>query len=583
MSRRFRTSLAGLVLLCAVAIAGCGRDEPDAQAPVAATAEDAAALPAGAFGVQRVEVDDFEGRPAALLTFSAALATGQKFDELASVTTDAGAPVTGSWVLDEDAKRLRFPYLDADKTYKVTLKPGLSAADGKTLAQPVTREIYTGPLEPIAGFASQGSVLPTHESRGLPVVTVNVPELDLEFLRVRDDDLAKFLGDYTRTGRRSYWSLSELSNFADPVYSNRFAIEAAANQRTLSYIPVRDIAELKAPGLYFAVMKRPGRFTHEYDTAMYFVSDLGVHVRAYRDSLLVHAASLESGKPAGGVALTVRDRDGKVRAQAETNSKGIATLPGYKLDATHVLVAERGRDVSVLAFNQPALDLSEFAIAGRTQRALEIFPWSGRDLYRPGELVRVAALLRDHDGKPVPPQALYATLKQPDGRALHTQQLEPGELGYYAYERRIAPDARTGRWTLELSTDPSSTESARTFEFRVEEFLPERLKLELSSPRERLAPGETLPLEVEADYLYGASAAGNRFTASVIVANDAHPVEALKDFHFGDPLAELPKDPRDVIDAVLDADGKLAQEIEPVEGVTILAPTAVVVSGSVYE
>ncbi|HET9484176.1 MAG TPA: alpha-2-macroglobulin, partial [Xanthomonadales bacterium] len=193
------------------------------------------------------------------------------------------------------------------------------------------------------------------------------------------------------------------------------------------------------------------------------------------------------------------------------------------------------------------------------------------------------ALLRDHDGRPVAPQPLYATLKQPDGRALHTQQLEPAELGYYAFERRIAPDARTGRWSLELSTDPSAKDGARAFAFRVEEFLPERLKLELASPRERLAPGELLPLEVEADYLYGAPAAGNRFTARVSVANDSHPVDALADFHFGDPTIELPKAPRDAVDAVLDEDGKLSQEIAPVEDVTIVAPTSVVVSGSVYE
>ena len=63
---------------------------------------------------------------------------------------------------------------------------------------------------------------------------------------------------------------------------------------------------------------------------------------------------------------------------------------------------------------------------------------------------------------------------------------------------------------LDIAAAQSSTTAARSFEFRVEEFLPERLKLELESPRERLAPGETLPLEVEADYLYGAPAAGNR-------------------------------------------------------------------------
>ena len=66
-----------------------------------------------------------------------------------------------------------------------------------------------------------------------------------------------------------------------------------------------------------------------------------------------------------------------------------------------MLIAQRGSDVSMLPFNQPALDLSEFAVAGREQAWFDVFAWSGRDLYRPGETVRISALLRDHDGKPV--------------------------------------------------------------------------------------------------------------------------------------------------------------------------------------
>lgn len=576
-------SISLLALAFAALLAACGKSDDAAETRPATPAEPK--LAAGEFGIARIEADSYGGQPAALVTFSKPLATAQKFDALIAVAGDDGKAPSGSWMLDEgDTRRLRFPYLAADQTFRLTFKPTLAAADGATLGKAVERELYTGPLEPLAGFASQGSVLPAHDTRGLPVVTVNVPELDVEFLRVKDADLAKFLASYTANGRRSYWSLDELSKFTTSVYRNRFALDGAANQRTLSYLPIRDIGELEQPGLYFAVMTRPNNFAYESDTAMFFVSDLGIHVRAYPGRLLVHAASLETGKPLAGVELEVRDKNGATVKQADTDGDGLASLDGYKLDATEVLVATRDRDVSLIPFNQPALDLSEFAIAGRAQRDVEVFPWSGRDLYRPGETLRVSALLRDFDGRPLPPQPLYATLKQPDGRALLTQAVESKELGYYVFERRIADDAATGRWTLEFSTDPAQTAGVHAFNFRVEEFLPERLKLELSSTKERLAPGEALPLEVDADYLYGAPAAGNRFTARVALANDAHPIDALKDFWFGDALVELPKEPRDAIDQALDANGELEQDVAPFEsGEAPKSPVAVIVSGSVFE
>lgn len=53
---------------------------------------------------------------------------------------------------------------------------------GKSRKEPV----YTGELDPVVGFASRGSILPARGSRGVPVVSVNVPEVDVEFMRVRE-------------------------------------------------------------------------------------------------------------------------------------------------------------------------------------------------------------------------------------------------------------------------------------------------------------------------------------------------------------------------------------------------------------
>ena len=39
-----------------------------------------------------------------------------------------------------------------------------------------------------------------------------------------------------------------------------------------------------------------------------------------------------------------------------------------------------------------------------------MFAWSGRDLYRPGETVRVNAILRDNDGKTIKPQPVFLRL-----------------------------------------------------------------------------------------------------------------------------------------------------------------------------
>ena len=44
--------------------------------------------------------------------------------------------------------------------------------------------MYSDEMAPSYFFASKGTVLPAGLNGGLPVVTVNIPEVDVEFLRV---------------------------------------------------------------------------------------------------------------------------------------------------------------------------------------------------------------------------------------------------------------------------------------------------------------------------------------------------------------------------------------------------------------
>ena len=200
-------------------LAGCKPDLDGQKPEVSGEKIAATRATVQGFGLVAAYPDPGDDRLALALEFSRPLVGTQDFDALVSVADADGAPVKGSWVLDRDgadeARVLRFPHVVASRDYVVTLRAGLTAADGTRLGKDVRRQVHTGPLKPVVGFASQGSVLPARGSRGLPVVAVNVPEVDVEFLRVKDENLPRFFSTFQRGGRRGTWDLEREYDWDD--------------------------------------------------------------------------------------------------------------------------------------------------------------------------------------------------------------------------------------------------------------------------------------------------------------------------------------------------------------------------------
>ncbi len=580
---------AAVAALIATVLVGCNRNDSGQLPGASGEAIQAKTEAVKEFTLLRAYPDEGNDGLSLALEFSRPLVGTQDFDALLRFEQNVGNGES-SWTLSDDGLTLRYPFVEAGKTYDLTVSADLLAADGSRLGKALKQQVFSGELKPAAGFASQGSVLPARESRGLPVVSVNVAEVDVEFLRVREKDLPTFFSQYQRGGRRGSWELSSsyertpINKLAEPVYVNRFILGGKQNERVLTYLPTQDIKELQQPGLYFALLKRTGDFEGEFDTAFFSVSDIGLHARAYKDTLFVHTASLQDGTALKRIELRVLDAKGEVVLKGSTDGNGNALL-NYTLDAAHVLVASTGKDTSFLPFNQPALDLSEFAVAGRDNAWFDVFAWSGRDLYRPGETVRLSGLLRDNDGRPVKQaQPVFLRLKQPDGKTFRETRLQVGDQGYLSFEQQIPAEAPTGNWQVEFRTDPGSKDAIQGMTLRIEEFLPERMKLDLDSPQKALAPGDALRVQVDGAYLYGAPADGNRFTARLAVAVEQTPVEGLPGYFFGDPTLQLPRQAKDVVDTTLPATGQLRQDIDlPEEAAKAKTPVAVVLSGSLHE
>ncbi|MDN5938002.1 MAG: alpha-2-macroglobulin family protein, partial [Salinisphaera sp.] len=564
-----RILLVMLVPALAAAFVWWTTPHPTASEPAAAAssapAESAAATWPQEFKVVAARAGALDGRNALVLDFSRPLDPRTTYDDFLTVTGPNGETVRGAWVVGGDEHlSLYFPGVEPDSEYRVVATDSLPDASGHSLGTRRKLAVKTAATPPVYGFASDGAVLPAAGSDGLPVMTINVPAVDIQFLRVKPERLPEFLARYRWSERTSAWRLDDMADMLDSVYSGRFVTAGKPNARTVSHIPVSDIQALQPPGLYLAVLTRPGEFSSRPRTAYFFVTDIGLHARVYEDGLQVYTNSLATAKPLAGVELSLQRLDhGRVQrlGAARTNAEGVAAFDA-EVDYNNTLIAHLGNQVAMLSFRQPALDLSGYAVDGAEQQPLEAFVWGPRDLYRPGATVPVSILLRDGDGREVAPRPLTTELYRPDGRLIDTAVLKPGDDGYYSQRLDLPKGAPTGLWRLTVRAHPKA-EPLADYRFHVEQFLPERMELALSVPADHLAPGQTMAIHVEGDYLYGAPAAGNRVGGSVTMRAEDSPLERWADYHFGPATTPDPR--REALpEAHLDDNGETTLKLTPV-------------------
>uniref|UniRef100_UPI003B9EDD29 alpha-2-macroglobulin family protein n=1 Tax=Aeromonas sp. 604176 TaxID=2712052 RepID=UPI003B9EDD29 len=301
----------------------------------------------------------------------------------------------------------------------------------------------------------------------------------------------------------------------------------------------------------------------------------------YRDQLEVFVSSLASADPLKDVQLSLLDEKGN-RLQVQTTD-----LQGHRrfdqVQGARLLLAEQGNHLAVLRLDGAALDLSTFDLGTQPWQAQQLYLFSGRDLYRPGERLDSEILLKGQDGQLLPGMAVELEVKQPDGQLLEQKRLLPDSLGAAHYGLRLPDDAPLGRWTINLKT---AAGSRFEWPFLVEEFLPERLKLQLGKGPDGevtdLDAALTLPLQ--GDYLYGAPASATKAKAEVKLSRATMPFTQWQEFTLGDVLlAEQAKD-LEPLNLTLNAQGQgtfsLADELD---GVRALGPLEVAYGVSLAE
>ncbi|MES2881060.1 MAG: MG2 domain-containing protein, partial [Bacteroidota bacterium] len=281
------------------------------------------------------------------------------------------------------------------------------------------------------------------------------------------------------------------------------------------------------------------RSTEDYwvrDSRLISFSDIGLIARQATDKIFVFSNSIKTAQSVAGVNVTVYGANNQVLGTGSTSPEGVAeiaiankNMAGYK---PALIVAKTADDFTYLPFHNTRVNTSRFDVGGKRNNAtgLDAFVYAERDIYRPGETLNFAVLLRNKDWKS--PGEIPVKLKMllPNGKELKSFRKTTNEQGAAEGNVAISVAAITGSYTLEVYS--SNDVLLATKNFMVEEFVPDRIKVSAKLDKPFLQPGDNSVLAINALNFFGPPAANRKYETEIQVRQKSFSAKKFNGYDF---------------------------------------------------
>lgn len=452
-----------------------------------------------------------DGSSTLVVTFSVPINPQLNFSNLLRLVDTEKGTVDGAWELSNDGLQLRLRYLEPNRRLLLTIDKLLSGINDSHLQSVYQTYLTTSSREPIIKFTSSGILLPSKSMSGIPVTTLNVNKVDINFFKVKPEKFVSFFSNMRGLSTSvDAYDFNYMKQYFDLVYSSRFELNPKPNVQENMLINISNIPELKEEGVYLAIMTKTGDLVRAAPSSVFSISNIGISVHKYSNkNLLVMTHALDDGAPLGNVKITLHSiDDSKGPITVRTDAEGYAEI-AMPDSSYYYLTASDDQQISFVDVRFNGLNLTDFNLSGDRYRDKQLFVFGPRDLYRPGETIFYNALLRNADGQILPDQPIVVEIKTPEGRSIGNGSIpsQSDNHGLYQFKYTIPLDAATGKWSLQFNV---GDDKENITYFNVEEFLPERMALDINSSSSKpILANEDVKFDIKGRYLYGAPTSGN--------------------------------------------------------------------------
>lgn len=507
----------------------------------------------GTLGVTYSDVWESDGTPYISVSFSAPVLS-DTIKPYLELTPTVAYQVTSDYrniMIRGDFKRRT--------TYTLKIQRGLTARNDAVLKQDYTTRLKIPDIKPQLRFLGDGFFLARKGQLNLGLATINVERVELNIEKVFANNLIYV----SKLERWSRWS----RNLGKPVHKEVLDVPSQLNEEVTMPISLEEYLSDEHVGI-FKVVAQNTQNSWNRAHQWVLITDLGISAKRLEDRLYVWVKSISTGKSVSGARVKLISDNNQTLFSGSTNWAGFIEFTGVTEKTENftpfMITVEKRDDLAFIQLDRHKISTADFDIAGSAylQKGYEAFLYTSRGVYRPGETVQLAGIVRG--AKHATPQPLPTRIEviAPDGRILRELRQQTNKSGACDVKILIPDYALTGSYIAKMRIADQVVGSAQ---FQVEEFMPDRMKVALTADKAAYKLEDVIDFEVTATTLFGPPAAGRKVQAACVLEagpfvmdNMLQDTDAKKwsSFVFGNAHSNFEKQRIELGEAKTDAAGK---------------------------
>ena len=456
-----------------------------------------------------------------------------EYDSLGNPIVKAPAPVKAKLKIPtletkaevtENGFIIRGDFNESDN-YTLTINKEAKGVLGASLSDDYVKDLYFGAMPASIGFVNKKAVyLSSKGNKNIAINIVNTPKVNVRIAKIYENNILHFLMNSRYQDYENYdeqgngqakvfaYDTDESGQYSDVIVNKTIETGNLAKTKGVRALNLSLPEQNSIKGIYIVSVNSNDEYYNKA-TKLVSISDIGMIMKSSENEVVVFTNSIKTAEPIKGVEISLISSNNQTIQTAKTDGKGMAIFKDFKVSKFRpaMITAHTEDDFNYLFMDGSAVETSRFDVEGKRDNTsgFEAFIYGDRDIYRPGETLHFNTIIRKNNWESVGEIPVKVRLLLPNGKEFKTFKKTTNAQG--AVEMSVPTDRAsiTGVYVVEVLNANDVLLASRNIS--IEEFMPDRIKVDVKAGKEFYRNGETLEITATALNLFGPPASNRNY------------------------------------------------------------------------